>query len=259
MTGPIFLGETPLIPSAGPVRGGFVDLDGEPHYRIGNVSDMGPFFLTVVSGSDHWMFVSSRGGLTAGRRDANGALFPYTTDDRVHDSSGSRGPRTVLFVTRAGKTSRWEPFAHRGVYRVARNLYKNVPGTRLVFEEVNESLGMTYRYAWTSGERYGFQRQVTLANDLGEAAEVSVLDGLLDILPGHVDRGMQANYSTLVDAYKRTELCEESKLALYRLSSIPVDRAEPSEALAVNTVWCDGLEGGKRLLSEAQVVGFRRG
>ena len=34
----------------------------------------------------------------------------------------------------------------------ARNLYKNVPGTRLVFEEVNETLGMTYRYAWTSGE-----------------------------------------------------------------------------------------------------------
>lgn len=261
MTDSIFLGETPLIPPAGPVRGGFVELDGEPHYRIGNVSDMGPFFLTVVSGSDHWMFVSSRGGLTAGRRDADGALFPYTTDDRVHDSSGSRGPRTVLFVTRDGKTSRWEPFAsaYRGVYRVVRNLYKNVPGTRLVFEEVNETLGMTYRYAWTSGERFGLQRQVTLSEDRGEPAQVSVLDGLLDILPANVDRGMQANYSTLVDAYKRTELCVESGLALYRLSSIPVDRAEPSEALAVNTVWCDGLPGAKRLLCEAQIAAYRRG
>ena len=222
---------------------------------------MGPFFLTVVSSSDHWMFVSSRGGLTAGRRDADGALFPYTTDDRVHDSSGSRGPRTVLFVTRDDKTSRWEPFAsaYRGVYRVRRNLYKNVPGTRLVFEEVNESLGMTYRYAWTSGERFGLQRQVTLSEDRGEPARVSLLDGLLDILPANVDRGMQTNYSTLVDAYKRTELCEESGLALYRLSSIPVDRAEPSEALAVNTVWCEGLPGAKRLLCEAQIPAFRRG
>lgn len=261
MTDSIFLGNTPLVPPAGPVRGGFVELDGEPHYRIGNVSDMGAFFMTVVSASDHWLFVSSRGGLTAGRRDADGALFPYTTDDRVHDSSGARGPRTVLFVTRDGKTSRWEPFAsaYRGVYRVARNLYKNVPGTRLVFEEQNETLGMTFRYAWTSGERFGFQRQVTLTEDLGRPARVSLLDGLLDVLPANVDRGMQANYSTLVDAYKRTELCEDSGLALFRLSSIPVDRAEPSEALSVNTIWCEGLPGGKRLLSEAQIPAFRRG
>jgi len=264
VTGSIFLGETPLIPPAGPVRGGFVQLDGEPHYRIENVSGMGPFFLTVVSGSDHWMFVSSRGGLTAGRRDADGALFPYTTDDRVHDSSGARGPRTVLFVTRPGpegRTSRWEPFAsaYLGVYEVERNLYKNVPGTRLVFEEVNKSLGMTYRYVWTSGERFGFQRIATLVEDSGEPAVISLLDGLLDILPASVDRGMQTNYSTLVDAYKRTELCPDSGLALYRLSSIPVDRAEPSEALHVNTVWCAGLPGAKRLLCESQVAAFRSG
>ena len=137
MTDSIFLGETPLIPLARPVQGNFVDLDGEPHYCIANVSDMGPFFLTVVSGSDHWMFVSSRGGLTAGRRDADGALFPYTTDDRVHDSSGARGPRTVLFVTRNGKRSRWEPFAsaYRGVYRVKRNLYKKKRKKMLAMEQ----------------------------------------------------------------------------------------------------------------------------
>ena len=109
MTGPIFLGYTPLIPPGKTVGGGFVQLGGEPFYRIENVAGMEPFFMTVVSGSDHWMFVSSRGGLTAGRRDADGALFPYTTDDRVHDSSGRRGPRTVLFVTRKGHTARWEP------------------------------------------------------------------------------------------------------------------------------------------------------
>jgi hypothetical protein len=261
VTGPIFLGYTPLIPPGKTVGGGFVQLGGEAFYRIENVAGMEPFFMTVVSGSDHWMFVSSRGGLTAGRRDADGALFPYTTDDRVHDSSGRRGPRTVLFVTRKGHTARWEPFAsaYLGVYEVVRNLYKNVAGTRLVFEEVNKSLGMTYRYAWTSGERFGLQRQVTLSEDRNEPAEVSLLDGLLDILPASVDRGMQANYSTLVDAYKRTELCAESKLALYRLSSIPVDRAEPSEALQVNTVWCEGLPNAKRLLCEAQVSRFRSG
>ena len=31
---------------------------------------MRPFFMTLVSGSDHWMFISSTGALTAGRGNA---------------------------------------------------------------------------------------------------------------------------------------------------------------------------------------------
>ena len=34
------------------------------------------------------------------------------------------------------------------VYRVERNLYKNVVGTALVFEEINHDLQLSYRYAW---------------------------------------------------------------------------------------------------------------
>lgn len=257
----LFTGQSPLTPRTNSVRGGFVEFEGEPHYRIENVDRMDPFFMTVVSGSDHWMFVSSRGGLTAGRRDSKGALFPYTTDDRVHDSSGRRGPRTVIFATRGENTYRWEPWLPlpSGLYAIRRNLYKNVAGTRLVFEEVNEDLGLTFRFTWTTGERFGFQRRVRLQEDKGEDCRVSILDGLLDVMPASVDPGMQQGYSTLVDAYKRTEACEGTSLALFRLSSIPVDRAEPSEALAVNTIWREGLEQGKLLLSERQLDAFREG
>ena len=47
--------------------------DGSP------LDDIDPFLMTVVSNSDLWMFVSSGGGLTAGRVDAEGSLFPYET------------------------------------------------------------------------------------------------------------------------------------------------------------------------------------
>ena len=258
---PLHLGDSPLTPGDEPPAGHFLDLEGEPHYRIERVDGLAPFLISLISASDHWAFISSAGGLTAGRRDAGGALFPYTTDDRVHDSSGRRGPRTILRVRRGERLSLWEPFlpGRLPVDALERSLSKNVAGTRLVFEERNATLGLTFRATWTSGERFGFQRRVELLEERGEPVRVEVLDGLLDLLPAGVDTGMQANYSTLVDAYKRTELCSDTGLALYRLSSVPVDRPEPSEALAVNTVWCHGLGDARILLSERQVERFRRG
>ncbi|MDX1572190.1 MAG: hypothetical protein R3200_17030, partial [Xanthomonadales bacterium] len=57
--------------------GEFVDLDGERFYAIRNVDRMKPFFISVISHDDHWLFVSSSGGLTAGRVSPDTALFPY--------------------------------------------------------------------------------------------------------------------------------------------------------------------------------------
>ena len=44
-----------------------VELDGERYYKIPNYHSMSPFFMSVVSGYDHWLFVSSTGGLTCGQ------------------------------------------------------------------------------------------------------------------------------------------------------------------------------------------------
>ena len=81
-----------------------VDRDGERFYRIANYHTMPPFFMSVVSGYDHWLFVSSTGGLTCGRRDPGNALFPYCTDDKIHDACETTGPKTVLLATRGGRT-----------------------------------------------------------------------------------------------------------------------------------------------------------
>jgi len=256
----IFMGENPVRLNEAQVEGEFVELDGEVFYKISNVDRMPDFFISLVSASDQWMFISSNGSLTAGRKNSESSLFPYYSEDNIHDYGGKTGSRTLILVKQARKLKLWEPFfGDRGIYRVKRHIYKNLPSNKLLFEELNEDLSLSFRYSWCSSDRYGFVKEATLLN-LGTAnAEVEVLDGLQNILPSSADPGLQLGSSNLLDAYKRQELIEGTTLAIYRLSSVPTDAAEPSEALRVNTVWSEGLGKGPILLSTRQLDAFRTG
>jgi hypothetical protein len=243
------------------VKGEFVSLDGERFYKISHYNQMEPFFMSIVSATDQWMYISSNGALTAGRKNPERALFPYYTVDKIHDYQDKTGSRTVLLVTKGNKTYLWEPFAgnYQYVYSIRRNIFKNQFGNKLIFQEINEDLSLTFQYGWVCGNRYGFIKQSRLFNDSSEHVSVNILDGLQNILPWGVDSALQAGFSNLIDAYKKAELVPETTLGLYRLSSIPVDTAEPSEALKVNTVWSAGLGEISILLSDQQVNRFRRG
>jgi hypothetical protein len=72
-----------------------VTVNKETFFKIANVDHMNPFFMTIVSDVDHWMFISSTGGLTCGRKNADSALFPYYTDDKIHDSFETTGSHTI--------------------------------------------------------------------------------------------------------------------------------------------------------------------
>ncbi len=63
MKSKLHLGKNPLRFNATPIQGEQVALEGEEFYRIANYDRMRPFFMTVVSDADHWMFVSSNGAL----------------------------------------------------------------------------------------------------------------------------------------------------------------------------------------------------
>ncbi len=243
------------------VSGSLVEIAGEKYYRVANHDAMPPFFMSLVSDSDHWLFISSNGGLTAGRKDPDHALFPYYTDDKIHDGQDQTGSITLLRVNKDGKTHLWEPFSQRleGLYLVTRNLCKSIHGNKILFEEINHDLALTFRYEWMTSERFGFVRRATLINHGLDDAAIELVDGIQNVLPWGVERRFQVEYSTLVDGYKRTELLEGVNVALFRMSSIPVDKPEPSEALRVNLAWSTGLEPAKRLLSSAQLRAFRLG
>jgi hypothetical protein len=245
----------------GTVAGEFVTIRGETWYRIGRYDLIPPFFMSVVSGSDHWLFVSSTGGLTAGRGNADRALFPYYTDDRVAENHANTGPVAVFLVERGAERYLWEPFASLGAgpYRTERNLYKNELCSALCFEERNIDLGLTYRYAWRTGDQFGFVKTSVLANESSGELSVTLLDGLRNILPPFVEAQTQSAFSNLLDAYKRNELESGTGIGVFSLSSRLTDRAEPSEALLATVVWQCGLDNPVYLLSETQLQAFRAG
>ena len=135
-------------------------------YKISNVNQMDPFLMTITSGSDHWMYLSSTGCLTAGRIKAEYALFPYVTDDLLHRNAHFTGPVTVIRINDDDKNLVWRPFSpYDQSYEKEWNLYKNSLGDTVIFEEINQSLGLTFHYKWQSSAKYGFVRKSRLINN----------------------------------------------------------------------------------------------
>ncbi len=243
------------------ITGKFITLEHERFYAIGNMDKLMPFFVSVISNSDHWLFISSTGGLTAGRVSPETALFPYVTVDKIHESALHTGSKTLLRINIEGTTYHWEPFnkEHDGRYPIERNLYKNLLGNKLCFEEINHELQLSFRYTWLTCEKYGFVRQCELSNLSNQTVSFDLIDGLQNILPANTPRFTQTNSSNLVDAYKWNELDQATRLAFYTLYSGITDRAEPCESLKTNTVFCLGLDNPKTLLSSEQLNDFRTG
>lgn len=243
------------------VEGKFVEMDGDRFYAICQADQMPPFFISLISDSDHWMFVSSTGGLTAGRVSPETALFPYITVDRIHESTSHTGPKTIIRGQVGSEAVLWEPFnqEHNGRYRVSRNVYKNTLGNKLCLEEYNQDLDIVFRYFWESTDKYGFRRTSRVINTGTKTAELEFVDGLLNLLPAGTPRFTQTNSSNLVDAYKWTEYDKQSGLAMYTLYSGITDRAEPCESLKANTVFSLGIDDPLVMLSDDQLNAFRQG
>jgi hypothetical protein len=238
----------------------YIKINNEGFYKIENSDSLRPFFMSIVSDSDHWMFISSNGGLTAGRKNSDYALFPYYTDDKITEAADITGNKTILVIESEGKKRVWEPFSDRytGVYECTRNLYKSEYGNKVMFEEINHDLGLTYQCEWNSSIQFGFIKKSTLINGNTENSTVKLLDGIQNIVPYGVEPNLQQASSNLVDAYKKSELIKESGLGIFSLSAIIVDKAEPSEALKANVVWSIGLSNSKKLLSSLQLNAFRK-
>ncbi|PLX13936.1 MAG: hypothetical protein C0597_10800, partial [Marinilabiliales bacterium] len=257
----IYLKDTLLDSEKKEVRGQFSEIDGEKFYKISNYDQMPDFFVSLISATDHWLYISSNGSLSAGRKDRDNSLFPYYTEDKIHDYKGITGSSSYFIVEKADKNYLWEPFATKciTVYSIERNLYKSVYGNKIIFEEINHDLEIKFQYGWYNGDKFGFIKKSRIFNLSDNEVLLEILDGIKNILPAGIHYNFQNEYSNLLNAYKKNELLKESNLGLFSLSSIPVDRAEPSESLFATTVWSYGIENPKILLSDRQTNLFKKG
>ena len=255
------IGSAPINAEIQQTTGNFVELLGETFYRISHYDQMPPFFMSLVSSSDHWLFIASTGGLTAGRVNAESALLPYETEDKITVHSEVTGSKTIVRMKRNGRFHLWEPFSKRytGIYRIERHLYKNAVGNKLIFEEVNHDLQLTLRTAWRTGDRLGFIRTCWLVNNGDDDCQLELLDGLQNLLPYGTTTLLQSTMSSLLHAYKRNELEPETGLGIFALSATLTDRAEPSESLQATVAWQVGLDNPVYLLCTEQMDHFRYG
>ncbi|MCK6264067.1 hypothetical protein KP803_12375 [Vibrio sp. ZSDE26] len=243
------------------VDGTFVDLNGERYYKISNVDHMAPFFISVVSASDHWLFVSSTGSLSAGRIRPENALFPYKSVDHIHENAENTGSKTLVRIKDGENNPLWEPFNvhHDGLYCVERHLYKNTIGDKIVFEEINHSLKIAFQYSWNTSEAFGFVRDAKLTDLSNQSREIEILDGVQNLLPSGAPLSAMQTRSALVDAYKWNERVEGTDLALYTMYAKLSDRADPAESLLATTVFSVDSDDNTLLLSSKQVKSFRKG
>ncbi|MGF1556225.1 hypothetical protein [Paucihalobacter sp.] len=239
----------------------YLKIDNEYYYKISNSNLMRPFFMSIVSDSNHWMFISSNGGLSAGRKDSDHSLFPYYTDDKITEGAETTGSKSIFRIHKNNEVHLWEPFSVRfqGKYQISRNLYKNAINNKIIFEEVNHDLNISFKYQWSTSNTFGFVKTSTLINNNSDKVSVELLDGIQNVIPYGVGVDLQTRVSNLVDAYKRTELEQESGLGIFALSAKIVDKAEPSEALKANVAWAVGVENPTYLISSLQLDKYRAG
>ena len=142
----IFSGKNKDANQGKDIEGTLVHIDNEVYYKISNSDKMRPFFMSIVSDSNHWMFISSNGSLTAGRKNSEFALFPYYTDDKITEASEITGSKSIFQVVKNDEIHLWEPFSDRfaGKYKTTRNLYKNEYGNKVLFEETIKSLSADF-------------------------------------------------------------------------------------------------------------------
>ena len=247
--------------------GRYITIDGERYYCIKNYDQMQPFFISLASDTDLWMYISSSGGLTCGRRNPEQVLFPYYTDDKITEGNEHTGPKTLIRVNTDGGVVLWEPFSSRqsGKYHIQRTIAKSVVGNKLLFSEENIDLGLVFSYEWAPATNLGWVRTARLENKADYAQSVEILDGLQNVMPSGVERITQNTFSTLVDGYKRTEHVGNG-MVLFRMEAILVDRAEPSESLRCNTIYTLVLSPNSLiaspityLTSSSQLDAFRHG
>ncbi len=249
------------------VRGAFVDEGGERWYRIDGYDHEPPFFVALASDSDLWAYVSTAGSLAAGRRDAEGAFFPYETVDKIHRRWEHTGPRTWIRILDGDRAELWQPFAPRLAGGAGtRSVWKNLSATRLRLREEHPSGRLVFEHEWSTASELGLVRSVRLLAPGGPVA-VQVLDGLLNLVPPGVSVLLSNTMSSLADAYKWNESAAGGRLGLFTLYAKVWDRAEPKESFEALVAWHVGpptvghgmsAQQTRTLLSSQQVEDFCR-
>jgi hypothetical protein len=234
---------------------GFSRIDGEPHACIRDVDRLPPFLMNVVGNGDAWLFAGSNGGLTAGRRDPDWAVFPYQTVDKILATPTASGAVTILRIG----ADVWEPFVGPKADGRRRHLHKHQLGAEVVFEELDEPLRLRFRARLAPCDAFGLVRRCSIKNVGSTTRSIRILDGWHRLQPPGVTQATFERYSYLAAAYMRHELLPVEGLLVAALNAAITDRPEPAESLRAAVAWSVGHRAPRRTIAPSAIQLFRTG
>lgn len=246
----------------------FVTRDGARYAVIHDVDRLEPFLMHLAGNSDVWVFAGSNGPFTAGRVDPDNALFPYVTADKLLRHADTSGARSLFRVRRGGPSADpaeaseaivWEPWTGIRTNGVHRNLYKRADSTEIVFEEIDERLGLRFEWSLTTSGEFGVVRRATLEDIAGESLEIEYLDGWHQLVPPGIGTALWDRMSYLATSYARAEVAPDGPLAVYALNATITDHPEANESLRSACAWSIGHADPRILLTANSIDAFRAG
>ncbi len=241
-----------------PAKNRIKTANGNDYISILHLEEMAPFFISLISDSDVWAFISSTGALSAGRGNPEKAFFPYYTVDKIHDSYGITGPVTLI---RLPSGEHWEPFDPKAILSPSNSRYldKSISGNILRFGEDNNPSGLSFSTSWKISNRFGLTRTACLKNNSAAPQTLSLVDGIKNLVPPGVGTIMQSQFSCLSESYNKNELLANSRLGLFAMNAGIIDQPIPLESLQANIVWTCGLPDADVLLDGDTPNRFRKG
>ena len=206
---------------------------------------MAPFLMSLVSDSDHWMFISSNGALTAGRQGSRPRAVPL-----LHRRPDPRQPGPDRQQDHPAGHPRRADSALGALLPALRGSVPDHPEPRPRASTATGSSsrrstttsGCRSRAEWMTSERFGFVRRAPWSTWRTGPAAVEVLDGIQNLLPAASSAASSWNTAPWRTATRRTSSSPRLASACSSSARSRVDRPEPSEALRVNVVWSEGLE-----------------
>lgn len=229
-------------------------LDGQATFCIDRYNDQTPFasFLPGIAGPTGrpaWAFYVNRGQAIAsfGVRNKDGSILEFYPADRAYQLTASRGFRTFLKVTDAQGTRQHEPFQRGAGADVLQRLH--ISAHEVGVEEINPELGLTIRadsFTLPHAPLAALVRRVSLTNTSAKPLQVSIADGLPQILPFGMNLWCAKYMSRTIEALMVVDGLAHN-CPFYRLKVYPGDT--PQVIPVVGGTFMAGFAGGERTTS----------
>lgn len=248
--------------SAATIQYAAIEHRGDDRYIvIENHDEIPPFFCTLTTDADLWMFIASNGNLTAGRRDPDFAILPYETVDKIYDNGHHTGALTLFRWKTETGYKYWLPFQNTTPKSesISRRLLKNTIGSRLIFEEYHQEEDLLFTATWMLSDRFGIVRDYQLLSQGKATRRIEVLHGLRNVVASGISRKLQNELSCLTDAYKQNEIIADQGMGVFTMASGLTDLPIPNESLKATVVWSYGLRHSRQSVYADNVAEFLGG